>query len=147
MGVIEGRTWLEHLSADECWGLLDRTEVGRVGVVVDGDPEVFPVNFVVDDETIVFRTDRGSKLHGLLDHPSCCFEVDGVGPKLWSGWSVLVKGRAEEIHGGAESAQAAALGLRYWAFGEKSHWIRIRPHEVSGRRLYRPTGGQGGGPA
>ena len=138
MAVIEGRTWLEYIQPTECWELLDNAQVGRVGLIVDGKPEIFPVNFAVDGETIVFRTDRGTKLFGLLDNPECCFEVDGVGRQLWAGWSVIVKGHAEEVHGGPESAHVATLPLRYWAYGEKSHWVRIRPREVTGRRIHRP---------
>ena len=145
MAVIEGRTWMEYIPAKECWDLLDHAQVGRVALLVDGRPEIFPVNFAVDDDTIVFRTDRGTKLLGLLQSPECCFEVDGVGRKLWAGWSVVVKGHAEEVKGGPESAHVASLDLRYWAYGEKSHWIRIRPREVTGRRIHRPREPRGDG--
>lgn len=61
MAVIDGRTWLEHLSTPECWRLLAQSPVGRVGVLVDSAPEIYPVNHVVDEQTVVFRTDPGSK--------------------------------------------------------------------------------------
>ncbi|MEA2932460.1 MAG: hypothetical protein QOI56_1245, partial [Actinomycetota bacterium] len=32
---------------------------------------------------------------------------------------------------------AAALPLQSWAIGQKAHWIRIRPTEVTGRRIHR----------
>lgn len=59
MAVTEGRTWLEYLSQPLCWDLLEQAEVGRIGVVVDSAPESYPLNFVVHDHTIVFRTDAG----------------------------------------------------------------------------------------
>ena len=46
---------VEDLSADDCWELLRADGVGRLAVVVDGEPDVFPVNYVVDRATIVFR--------------------------------------------------------------------------------------------
>jgi nitroimidazol reductase NimA-like FMN-containing flavoprotein (pyridoxamine 5'-phosphate oxidase superfamily) len=140
MAVIEGRTWLELLTPTQCWDELRQAEVGRVAVLVDGRPEIYPVNFVVDDETIVFRTDPGGKLYGLLQHPATSFEVDGLDPTQRTGWSVLVKGSASEIRGGPEMSQATALDLRFWAHGEKSRWLRIRPDEVTGRRIHRPAG-------
>ncbi len=141
MGVIEGRTWLEQLPPAECWRLVAGEEIGRVAVLVNGAPEIYPVNHVVDRETVVFRADPGSKLRGLLQSPMVCFEVDGADGTTGRGWSVMVKGRASELVTGDEVARASALPLRYWAHGEKSHWIRIDPAEVTGRRLYRPRPG------
>ena len=137
MGVIEGRTWLEQLHPSECWRLVAGEEIGRVAVLVDGAPEIYPVNHVVDRETIVFRTDPGSKLRGLVRSPMVCFEVDGIDGTARKGWSVMVKGRAAELTSGDDVASAAELPLRYWPQGEKSHWIRIDPVEVTGRRIYR----------
>lgn len=137
MAVIDGRTWLEHLSPSECWMLLSLSPVGRIGVLVDSAPEIYPVNFVVDNDTIVFRTDPGSKLRGLDRSPAVCFEADGLNLDELTGWSVLVKGRAVELNNVDELRHARELPLRFWALGEKGHWIRIKPTEVTGRRIHR----------
>jgi uncharacterized protein len=139
MAVIDGRTWLEHLSGPECWKLLEATPVGRIGVLNDSAPEIYPVNHVVDRQTIVFRTDPGSKLRGLLRKPAVCYPIDGINPADATGWSVLVKGRAVELRGGDELRGASELGLRYWTLGDKAHWIRIVPEEVTGRRIWSRT--------
>lgn len=135
MTVIDGRTWLEHLRPSACWTLLAGERIGRIGVLVDSAPEIYPVNYAVDDETIVFRTDPGSKLRGLARSPSVCFEVDGFDHDAHSGWSVLVKGRAEEIRAHEDVEAAATLPIVLWALGDKAHWIRLRPVEVTGRRI------------
>lgn len=140
MVVIDGRTWLEHLDPAVCWRLLSESEVGRVGVLVDSAPEIYPVNFVVDGQTIVFRTDPGSKLRGLQRSPSVCFEADGIDREDRSGWSVLVKGRAAEVLTPEDRRAVAALPLEFWGLGPKDHWIRIQPIEVTGRRIHRPGG-------
>lgn len=137
MGLIDGRTWLEHLSIAECWKLLALHPVGRIGVLVDSAPEIYPVNHVVDRQTIVFRTDAGSKLHGVDRSPSVCYEVDGLDLDDHTGWSVLVKGRAVELSSARELRQASELPLRLWSLGDKPHWIRIVPREVTGRRIHR----------
>src|SRR3954469_1411979 len=54
---------LEELSDAECRELLGAHEVGRLIVVLDGEPHVFPVNYAFDGEGIVVRTDHGAKLH------------------------------------------------------------------------------------
>ena len=140
MAIIDGRTWLEHLPQRECWDLLASTPVGRIGVLVDSAPEIYPVNHAVDGQTIVFRTERGEKLRGLDRNPSVCFEVDGYDPTTSTGWSVLVKGRAREVTAAEEERRLLALDLRYWSVGPKPRWVRIEPAEVTGRRILRPEG-------
>jgi len=137
MGVIEGRTGLELLSPAACWALVSGSELGRIGVLVDGAPEIYPVNFVVDGEAIAFRTAGGGKLRGLERSPSVCFEVDGVDPGERTGWSVLIKGTAEVVQDAAKARRLAATDLRYWAPGQKASWIRIEADEITGRRITR----------
>jgi nitroimidazol reductase NimA-like FMN-containing flavoprotein (pyridoxamine 5'-phosphate oxidase superfamily) len=136
MARIEGWTWLEHLSTADCWEFLGSTPVGRIGVLNDSAPEIYPVNHVLDGDTILFRTDPGSKLRGLLRSPAVCYQVDGIEPVDATGWSVLVKGRAVELHDPDELRHAATLSLRYWTIGDKAHWIRIVPDEITGRRIW-----------
>jgi uncharacterized protein len=138
MAVVDARTWVQHLSQHECWELLSQAGVGRIGVMVDSAPEIYPVNFVVHDQTIVFRTDTGSKLRGLDRSPTVCFEADAFELDARRGWSVLVKGRAEEVLDVEALRVMRQLPLEYWSIGDKPHWIRIAPVEVTGRRIDRP---------
>jgi nitroimidazol reductase NimA-like FMN-containing flavoprotein (pyridoxamine 5'-phosphate oxidase superfamily) len=108
-----------------------------VGVLVDSAPEIYPVNFVVEDRSIVFRTDPGSKLRGLERSPSVSFEIDEFDTDDCTGWSVLVKGVAAKITEGAQVRRAQALELQPWPIGRKAHWIRIAPAEVTGRRIHK----------
>ena len=139
MAVIDGRTWLEHLDPPHCWGLLASVPVGRIGVLNDSAPEIYPVNHVVDRKTIVFRTDPGCKLRGLCRSPAVCYQIDSIDPDDATGWSVLVKGRAVELSSPDDLRRAADLPLRYWALGDKAHWIRVVPEVVTGRRIWRRT--------
>lgn len=135
MAIIDPRTGLERLSVTGCWELMERSPVGRIGVLVDSVPEIYPVNFVVDARTIVFRTAGGDKVRGLGRSPSVSFEVDAVDTDGSLGWSVLVRGTAAIE---PSSRALEALGLRSWVPGERSTWVRISPWTVAGRRL-RPT--------
>src|ERR1700677_2914932 len=67
----------ETLSVDECLELLKAHQFGRVAVVIDGQPIIFPVNYAIDGDAVVFRTDPGSKLSGAA-MGRVAFEVDGV---------------------------------------------------------------------
>lgn len=53
---------MDILTDDECWELLRTATVGRLAVDVGGRPDIYPINFVIDDGTIVFRTGAGTKL-------------------------------------------------------------------------------------
>lgn len=141
MAVIDGPTSMEHLAPQECWSLLASAPVGRVGVLVNSAPEIYPVNHAVDGETIVFRTDPGTKLEAVDRSPSVCFQVDGLDLDARGGWSVLVKGKAVELDSAADLLTAAELPLSFWGSGDKSHWVRIVPTEITGRRIV-PAGRQ-----
>ena len=45
---------LTILSEDECWHLLARMALGRLVTSLAGQPEIFPVNFVVQRKTVLF---------------------------------------------------------------------------------------------
>lgn len=132
------RTWLEDLTPQECADLLESSWLGRLGVIVDGHSEIFPVNHVFDRPTftIVFPTNARTKLHSALSEALVAFEVDGVYPDELAGWSVLVVGAAVEETD--HDAIARAMGLRRaaWAVSERTHWLRIEPVKVTGRRIY-----------
>jgi uncharacterized protein len=49
------------LDRDQCLSLLAGDEVGRLAVIVGNTPTIFPVNYALDGDTIVFRTDPGTK--------------------------------------------------------------------------------------
>lgn len=130
-------TRVHVLYRDECLDLLKRTTVGRIAVVEAGAPVIFPVNFVLDGDDLVFRTDPGTKLERGLQAP-VCFEVDEIHEETESGWSVIVKGRLEEMNFSTKPAlkqHLEGLGLRPWAGGEKRHWLRLVPSVISGRRI------------
>src|SRR5215218_3718189 len=52
----------QELTKQECFELLAGQHLGRVVLVDDRGPLALPVNFVVDDYTVLFRTDEGTKL-------------------------------------------------------------------------------------
>jgi nitroimidazol reductase NimA-like FMN-containing flavoprotein (pyridoxamine 5'-phosphate oxidase superfamily) len=124
----------EILSPDECWALLRESVMGRLAVTVDGSPDIFPVNPVVDHGTIVFRTAAGTKLAGTKGR-DVAFEVDGYETDTARAWSVVVKGRAHEILEVEESLRALRLPLFPWQSGRKPRFVRIEPTNVTGRRF------------
>lgn len=126
----EGAT-LINLDREECLALLRSQPVGRVALPVPDDgPLVVPVNYVVDGDVIVFRSDPGTKVTLLRAGP-VSFQVDSVDWYHRSGWSVLGRGRAYE----ATHWEVDHLLLEPWTDGDKRVWIRLELVELTGRRL------------
>lgn len=125
---------LEELALADCLAFLKASIVGRVAVTVPGEaPLVVPVNFVLDGDTVVFRSDEGSKIDALRVGP-VAFEADFVDPVRRTGWSVLVRGVAYE----ATPWEVDHIGLESWLAGAKAHWVRIVPASITGRRIRPP---------
>ena len=130
-------TPLEVLSESECWRLLRGVDVGRIAIATeDHRVEIFPVNFVVDHGTIVFRTAAGTKLTRAARASEVAFEADdsdleGDGVA----WSVVVRGAAERIEGRTDVFDAFGLDLRPWHASNKPYFVRLVPTETSGRRF------------
>ena len=85
------------LDTHTCLDLLRRREVGRLAVSITDHPDIFPINYVVDRGTVVFRTAEGTKLAAALLGRGVAFEIDGYDPEAGEAWSVVVKGYAIEI--------------------------------------------------
>jgi nitroimidazol reductase NimA-like FMN-containing flavoprotein (pyridoxamine 5'-phosphate oxidase superfamily) len=142
MAVIEGRTSLEVLSPTACDRHLRTETVGRIALVVDAHPEIFPVNYAVDERgDIYFRSDPGTKLHALSAAATVGFEIDGLDEERRIGWSVLVVGTAVHIGNPDEIAKVKEMPLEPWAAGEKAEVVRLRPEKTTGRRIHRRVGG------
>lgn len=140
---LAGDQTIEVLSSDECFLLLSSRDLGRIAFSVEGQPEVFPINYAIEGQIVVFRTAPGTK----LDHvpkARLAFEVDDWDPRLGRGWSVVVKGLAEEVTGnlGRTAEHMRKAPVHPVAPGERWHWLAIRPLEVSGRRFQVRAGPQ-----
>lgn len=87
--------------------LLIHNEVERVAFVSDSAPLILPVNYILDGNTIVIRTDQGQKLAEIpMRHVA--FEIDSGNES--DAWSVLVRGFAREITGALARASRRLRG-------------------------------------
>jgi nitroimidazol reductase NimA-like FMN-containing flavoprotein (pyridoxamine 5'-phosphate oxidase superfamily) len=133
---------LQKLTRTHCLELLRTAPVGRIGVSIGPLPAVLPVNFVLLDGRIVFRTIPGTKLDAAAANVVVAFEVDSYAADGSSGWSVVVQGMCSEITDPADLAALAEVPLRSWAYGADTanRWARIETTFISGRRFsHQPT--------
>jgi len=129
---------IRFLDRDRCVELLAGASVGRIAVVVNGVPEITPVNYALLDGDVVFRSGTGTKLHAALTSQPVSFEVDRIDETRRTGWSVLVSGEASVIEDGDDLARAEALDIDTWAPGTRDTFVRVRADLVLGREISRP---------
>jgi uncharacterized protein len=126
----------EVLEANVCWQFLRDAEVGRLAVSITNHPDIFPINYVVDRGTVVFRTAEGTKLAAAVLGRAVAFEVDGYDAGSGEAWSVVLKGRASEIQRMHDLFDATELPLFPWHAAPKPRFVRIEPDELTGRRFH-----------
>lgn len=134
---------LEVLSEDQSRQLLKTRDIGRLAIVVDAQPEIFPVNYAFDQGVVVFRTAPGLKLErGPLT--ATAFEVDDVDNQNGVAWSVVVKGTAHDVtetmDGVSENLRKLVVHPR--APGARSSWLAIYATSITGRRFMLPPSGK-----
>lgn len=135
-GADQADAAMEELAASECWAQLRATPVGRLAVRGDGDDvEIFPVNYVVDHGSIVFRTAAGTKLDRIVETEQVTFEADGSDLDDGVAWSVVAKGACTVIHGHRDVVESFDLDVFPWHRGGKPTFVRLEPHQLSGRRF------------
>ena len=126
---------LTVLTDDECWTRIATQDLGRLVTRVGDVIDIFPVNYVVDGDTILFRTAEGSKLVELTIHDEVLFEVDDHTDT--DAWSVVVRGHARRLTTSDEVAEADRQPLRPWVPTLKYNYVRIEPTSLSGRAFHR----------
>jgi nitroimidazol reductase NimA-like FMN-containing flavoprotein (pyridoxamine 5'-phosphate oxidase superfamily) len=133
------QTWLVELSVDECARLLESAVVGRLGVVIQGRPEIFPVSHVYDAQlgSVAFPTGGHTKIQAALEWPWVAYEVDGLDDATETAWSVHVVGRAVEITDAELIERLTRLRAERvrWISGDTVRWLRIESVKVTGRRI------------
>jgi uncharacterized protein len=127
---------LAELDEASCLRRLGSEVVGRLGFSAGGLPVIHPVNFFLDDRTIVFRTEPGEKERAAANGAVACLEVDRHDAMGHSGWSVLATGRLRLADPDLEE-RLARLPLTPWAFPDASNIVELPIELLSGRSIER----------
>jgi len=129
--MTETVTPVSLLSDAESWDRLRSNAFARLALSVSDQPEIFPINYAVQGDTLLFRTSQGTKLAALTINETVALEIDGYDGV--GGWSVVVKGQAHEAEWGDDYEEAGVSGLRPWVATRKPVFVRITPAQVTGR--------------
>jgi len=131
---------LEEISESECLRLLRGHALGRIAVVVDKKPQIFPVNYALQDRLIVFRTAPGTKL-SYAPSSDVAFEIDEYNPESGVGWSVIVQGVAQDATTAVDDLSWTARSAMPHpvAPGARTHRVAIDSQRITGRRFRIPV--------
>jgi nitroimidazol reductase NimA-like FMN-containing flavoprotein (pyridoxamine 5'-phosphate oxidase superfamily) len=122
-----------ELTEPHAWGLLETQSFGRLGLSSDDRPQIFPVNFAVQNRTILFRTAGGAKLRELIHNKNVAFEADSIADN--EAWSVVVRGIASLVVDPDETRAADTLSFPRWVPTLTYVYVRITPNDIRGRRF------------
>ena len=126
---------MDVLTEEQCWELLGTQQIGRLAVVVAGRPDIFPVNYLVHDSELYFKTAEGSKLASVMAHREVAFEIDGYDEASNEAWSVVCVGMARVLSHDDEVEAAEHMPLFPWNLAPKNRFVAIEVTELSGRRF------------
>lgn len=137
MGTMSENTdVIQNLSDEESLELLATKTFGRLVVRRNDDMDLFPLNYLVHEGEIYFRTAEGSKLFSLTLNNDVLFEADNVDGDSQEAWSVVVKGTARTLSSNAEIEAADQLPLKPWLPTLKYNYVVVSPNEISGRKFH-----------
>lgn len=132
------RGHVEDLDVDTCRRLLGSVPVARVVHVVDGQPHVAIVNIALDDDAVMVRCTRGSRLATALATPGApvLVEADEVDEATRSGWSVVARGRMAPVLDQVTVARLDRTAAPSWILGDSGGtWLRLTVDELTGRAV------------
>ncbi|MFI8100774.1 helix-turn-helix domain-containing protein [Streptomyces sp. NPDC086023] len=123
------------LEEEECRRLLGVRGIGRVAVFTSEGPAVHPVNYLVVEGDVAFRTAADTVLARAAG-TEAAFEVERIDDVSAKGWSVLAVGLLQAASDPEElDGRAAAAHYEPWAGGTRTHWMRLAPVRLTGRRV------------
>ena len=126
---------LEIVSTAECLRLLRSIPLGRLVYTYGGLPAIRLVNFVIDDDTIVFSTGQGEKLQAAERGDVVAFEADDVDSERHIGWTITAVGHLSVVTAAEAAALRRTLPLHSWLPIDDPHLVRLGIESIDGRRL------------
>lgn len=129
------RSRLRILNPAECLRLLGSVPLGRLVYTYAGLPAVRLVNFVLDDDTIVFNTGLGDKFRAAERGDVVAFEADEVDRERHLGWTVTAIGHLSVVTDDEAAALRRTLALHSWMPMDDPRLVRLGIESVQGRRL------------
>ncbi|MFK4299203.1 nitroimidazol reductase NimA-like FMN-containing flavoprotein (pyridoxamine 5'-phosphate oxidase superfamily) [Arthrobacter sp. GAS37] len=127
----------EELSEEQCRDFLRSNTTGRFGFVRQGRVVILPVNYLVDGQSIYFRTASDGSIADSVPSPEASFQIDDSRADRSEGWSVLLTGASSQVEDKDLLTRLwGKVMAEPWAGGARNLFIRIQAQMVTGRRVH-----------
>ena len=127
----------EDLGEAECWERLRAQDTGRIGFVHHGRVMILPVNYLVHDHAIYFRTSLEGLIGGPAARTQTSFQIDDARADRSEGWSVLANGSSSHVVDRELLTRLwGHMTAEPWAGGDRGHFICIQPAIITGKHVF-----------
>lgn len=127
---------ITELDVDECLERARTGSVGRIALRTEAGLAIYPVNYVVDGESFVFRTLPYGVIANSAHDADVAFEVDRLDERTHAGWSVLAVGTCHRVE---DPAEVRMLRDEHhpdaWAGGHRNLYFRVEWRSLTGRQV------------
>ncbi|MFD2675118.1 pyridoxamine 5'-phosphate oxidase family protein [Gulosibacter bifidus] len=113
--------------------LLASQTVGRLVERIGEHVEIFPINYAIEGDLLIFRTAPGTKLAAAVAADEVFLQTDYVSET--EAWSVIVTGAARILDRDDEIERAEQLDLRPLVPSVKRVFVAIDIESISARRF------------
>ena len=114
-----------------CWEFLGQRGLGRLAISTDDGVDIFPINYLVHNKNLYFRSAPGTKILELTREPRVAFEADNR--TFLAKWSVVIRGLARRLASDSEIRDSGVEWLTPWQRGDKFNYFQIVPERITGR--------------
>jgi uncharacterized protein len=108
---------------------------GRIAYAIDNGARILPLNYVLNNDSIIFRTTPAVRSPTTNSESICAFEIDETDEFFESGWSVVAVGRLELATEEDFASMRCGKLPEPWAGGDRWMFLRLPCEQVSGRRV------------
>ena len=124
-----------ELNRTDCLNHIAGAGIARIAFTTPDGPQLVPVNYVADDAVLAVTTTPYSMLGSAARNALVAIEIDELDHVARSGWSVIVRGKVEQVDDVAAIARLHDLGLTPWAGGNRPLHLQVQlaGAEISGR--------------
>lgn len=130
---------IENLSPEDCWGLLGKEGIGRLATAVVSPvsgavmPDIFPIDYLVHEGAILFRSAPGGKLIDLTKQSAVAFQAGARDKRIF--WSVVVHGNANRMGFDSDIEESGIRELHVTHPTDKWNYVRITVDDITGIRF------------
>ena len=127
---------LIELTTEECLSLMTTRSAGRIALQTPGGLRIFPVNYALFGDAVVFRTLPSGEIANNAHESEVAFQVDELDHDHRRGWSVLADGIARRVDDPGEvQLIREEWDPEPWASGQRNLYFKLEWVNLTGRQV------------